>query len=122
MMIGNAFEYEMACNGISFLMYELLSASGIETRIVQGEDHFYNLVSLKSIGEETTDPNVKTDWIIVDVTTDILLKETHGATGKPLNEYLSYVSRTGRYFATPIEKERIDAIGLDKDLLSKILK
>ncbi|MEX3625435.1 transglutaminase domain-containing protein [Viridibacillus arvi] len=125
MLVGNAYKYEMACNGFSRLMYEMLNAAGIKTRIVQGEDHFYNLVSLQNVfekKEETTVKNKEQEWFVVDVTTDIVLKTPHGATGKTTNDYLAYVQKTKFYTAKPIERENIESTELNKSLVSSLLK
>lgn len=61
MRIGNLGSGEMACNGISRLVYEALNRLGIKTEIRRGLSHFWNVIYLK--GKEIT----------FDITTDILL-------------------------------------------------
>lgn len=95
MMVGNAYNNKLACNGFSRLFYELATASGVNVKLVEADDHFYNHV-------ETS----KGQWVIIDLTTDILLKKKHGATGLSLENYLSYVSKVGFYWAKPVEREQ----------------
>jgi len=95
MLVGNAPNYEMACNGFSRFFYQLATHSGIEARIVKSEDHFYNQIKTED------------GWVIIDLTTDILLKTKHGATGLSQEEYLKYVSGVGFYWALPINAEKV---------------
>lgn len=123
MMVGNAYDYEMACNGISRLMFEMLNAADIDTRIIEGEDHYYNLVSFQSaFGEEGNNDTLQgDDWFIVDATTDILLKKPHGSTGTATNEYLAYVLTTDIYYtAKPIAKETTKTIELKDEFIAMI--
>lgn len=123
MMVGNAYEYEMACNGFSRLMYEMLNAAGIKTKIIEGEDHYYNLVSFQDVFEEEgkTSNFQRDDWFVVDVTTDILVKKPHGATGKAMNDYLAYVVNTNLYTAKPIVKESNKHIKLNDEQLMLLI-
>ena len=123
MMVGNAYTYEMACNGFSRLMYEMLNAAGIETRIIEGEDHYYNLVASHNVFEEGDSEFdfQDDDWFILDVTTDILLNTYHGATGKTTNDYLAYVQKTNIYMAKPIAKETNKKIMLNDKLTTMLL-
>ena len=107
MLVGNAPTGVMACNGFSRLMYELLNASGIETQLMHSDDHFYNQVKVADVfgkGE---------GYFTLDVTTDILLKTKHGATGLATKDYLNYVSKVRFYWATPVAKETKKPVALD---------
>lgn len=94
MLVGNAYTKQLACNGFSRLFYELAVASGVNAKLIEADDHFYNHVETSS-GQ----------WVILDVTTDIILKTKHGATGLSKEDYLSYVSKVGFYWATPVNRE-----------------
>ncbi|PLS19198.1 hypothetical protein CVD28_01965 [Bacillus sp. M6-12] len=111
MMIGNAYNGKLACNGFSRLFYELAHASGIPVKMIESDDHFYNQVQT-STGK----------WVIIDTTTDILLKQKHGATGLAKEEYLNYVSKVGFYWAKPVSRESAQADFLDKEQKEEFLK
>lgn len=94
MMVGNAYSYELACNGFTRLFYALATASGLETKMVRGDDHYWNQWKTK-----------EGQWITVDITTDIVLKKKHGATGLSKEDHITYVSNVGFYFARPVPQE-----------------
>lgn len=110
MMVGNAPNMEMACNGFTRLFYALTSASGVETRMVRGDDHYWN---------QWKTP--EGDWVTIDVTTDILLNTEHGATGLSREEHIKYVSNVGFYFARPIPQETNTPSGWSKEQKDKFL-
>ncbi|MFJ7954307.1 hypothetical protein ACIQZG_22655 [Lysinibacillus sp. NPDC096418] len=69
MVVGNIGNGEMACNGLSRLIKDLLNEVDIESNIRGGYSHFWNVVNLE--GKETT----------IDVTTDILKKKRYYTLG-----------------------------------------
>ena len=94
MMVGNAPNFTMACNGFTKLFHEMATAAGLDVRMVKGDDHYWN---------QWKTP--QGDWVTVDTTTDILLKTKHGATGLSKQDHLNYVSKVGFYWAKPVPQE-----------------
>ncbi|MGG3806061.1 hypothetical protein [Metabacillus fastidiosus] len=106
MLVGNTYNRQLACNGFSRLFYELVKASNLPVRLVESEDHYYNHVKIEDITVNKTNQGKNTEkWLIIDLTTDILLNEKHGATGLSEAAYLSYVSKVGFYRSLPSSKE-----------------
>lgn len=104
MMVGNAPNLTMACNGFTKLFHEMATAASLETRMIKGDDHFWN---------QWKTP--QGDWVTIDLTTDILLKTKHGATGLSKQEHLDYVSKVGFYWAKPISQEVNTPTGWTKE-------
>ena len=80
MLITNLGNGEMACNGISRLVNELLVSNGYESEIVGGNSHYWNIINID--GEKT----------VVDLTTDIISKKygiTLGESSKNHNKIIS---------------------------------
>lgn len=79
MLITNLGNGEMACNGISRLVNELLISNGYESEIIGGTSHFWNVVKID--GKDT----------FVDLTTDIITKNygvTLGESNKNHNQII----------------------------------
>jgi|GEM_PF-5844315 len=96
MRIGNLGRGEMACNGISRLVYETLNRLGIKTEIRRGLSHFWNVIYLK--GKEIT----------FDVTTDILLNNKYLTLGNSSIQHIQNASTINFYnvnFDTLIYRE-----------------
>lgn len=110
MLIGNAYNKKLACNGFSRLFYELAISSGVDAKLIESDDHFYNHVKMAN-GE----------WIVMDLTTDILLKRKYGAIGLSQEDYLSYVSNVGFYWAKPVEREKAVATSMTVEQKEKFL-
>lgn len=94
MMVGNAHNGTMACNGLSRLVHELALSAGLQSEIIMSESHYYNHLIIDG------------KRIIVDVTTDIILENKHGATGLSFSEFSEYLSNVNFYSAAPFEHER----------------
>lgn len=110
MLIGNAYNKKLACNGFSRLFYELAIASNIDAKLIESDDHFYNHVKMAN-----------DEWIIMDLTTDILLKRKYGAIGLSQDDYLNYVSNVGFYWAKPVEREKAIATAITTQQKDKFM-
>lgn len=88
MLVGNSYTGEFACNGYSRLFYELSTAAGLDVEIVQGEEHFWNRVTLSN-GEVMN----------VDVTTDDYLNKRYYTLGDNTDTHILKTSETKIYSA-----------------------
>lgn len=87
MLVGNLGAGEMACNGFSRLVNDLLNEIGIKSEIREGYSHFWNTINIDGI--ETT----------VDVTTDIVKKKRYLTFGNDTKTHIQNAQSIGFYDA-----------------------
>jgi len=87
MLVGNLGTGEMACNGFSRLVNDLLIEMGMKSEIREGYSHFWNTVVID--GKETT----------VDVTTDIIKKKRYLTFGNDTKMHIENATSIGFYDA-----------------------
>lgn len=87
MLIGNLGSGELACNGISRLVFETLNKMGIQTEIRKGLSHFWNVIFLDD------------REITFDVTTDILLNKKYLTLGNSTLQHIQNTSQINFYSA-----------------------
>lgn len=87
MLVGNLGSGEMACNGFSRLINDLLNEMGIKSEIREGYSHFWNTITID--GTETT----------VDVTTDIVKKKRYLTLGNDTKTHIQNAQSIGFYDA-----------------------
>lgn len=107
MNVGNLGEGEMACNGFSRLMNDLLNEVGIESNIRQGESHYWNTIKLN--GVETT----------VDLTTDIVKNQKYLTLGNSTKEHISNTADIGFYSAVYKNYKYKEVEHLDISIIKK---
>lgn len=88
MRVSNLAKGKMACNGFSRLVAEVLHKSGIPVRIVKGNSHYWNLVTIDDV--TTT----------IDITTDIVLRKKYYTLGKSTLEHREKTGLVGFYDAS----------------------